>query len=241
MEPRNLPSHRMTPFQRRSGIACSLICDVIDFVPDSIYVVGCGAKAPEVAVFYDAWPDCLVVGFEPNPKNYNWIKDKFSKGELYQTAVGNRIGTATLYEKSKHPDGSSLYKFDDPSIQETTTSYEVPISTLDALVPKGPPTEHTLLWLDCEGAELDVLKGAEKFMEKVSVINYESTARPYSKSWDSQKEVHDYLMARGWKRQWLAAQRISRGQTDAFLVRPHLFRPEYTCCPCQIDGSCENK
>lgn len=221
---------------RRSGIAVGLVADRLQWVPDTIYQVGVGLLGKEIEVFQEAWPKCKLIGFEANPNSVESVRDEYP-GELHAVAVGDYEGTVTLHVKPRHADGSSIRSFRDDIDHY---DLEVPISTLDLLVPDGPPTTKTMLWIDCEGAENAVLRGAANFLRKVELVNVEMTAKPYGEDWSSHLEVHNQLIDEGFRRQWIHTQRITSGQVDVIYVRPNIFQASFCCCPCELgEQSCE--
>lgn len=219
---------------RRSGIALGLIADHIGWVPEYIYQVGVGIHCQELEVFVEAWPKVVMTGYEAHPLVYEAVKDRYP-GTIHNLGISKRPGIATLYSKKRHKDGSSLYKFhDDIDVEE----FKVKVDTLDNQVPEGPKSNRTLLWLDCEGSELDALKGAENFIKRVEVVNVELTSNPVSNEWPSQVSIDIWLRDRGFRRQWIHTQRSALGQCDVIYVRPYLFKSEYCCCPCEIGSYC---
>lgn len=213
---------------RRSGIAVVLIADHIQWKPDFIIQVGVGTTQQEMDVMKIAWPEMKAIGFEAHPRICEAMKDKFP-GELVEVAIGSSEGTATLYYRKNHKDGSSLCvpNFDCHSMTVKTT-------TLDNAMKGRTVGEHNLLWIDCEGTELEVLKGGEATVEKAEVVNIEMTSKPVGKGWATPVQIHDWLNDHGFFRQWIHTQRSACGQVDGIYVRRHLFRPEYCCCPCAI-------
>jgi hypothetical protein len=204
---------------RRSGVAVGLVVEQLGWRADYVYQVGVGQEHQEVDVLLAEWPGVKFVGCDPmDCKDY--------PGEFHCVAVSDRPGSATLYVRKHHKDGSSFY----PAEGIACDKRLVPANTLDGLFPK-PQGNHILLWLDCEGVELRVLQGAESFCCCVEVVNVEITANPVNEEWCSPASVHHWLTEHGFVRQWIHTQRISSGQFDAIYVRPHLFKRRFCCDP----------
>lgn len=210
---------------RRSGVAVGLIAELLDWRADSVYQVGVGYHHEEVDILIAEWPGVRFFGCEPHPGIVKGIQEKYP-GELFQVAISDQVGCLPLHTKRTHADGASLYE-----IPEKTTVIRVPVETLDHLFP-SPIGERILLWLDCEGSELQAIQGGWNFLQRVQVVNVEITTNPRP-GWSRPIDVHRILVNRGFKRQWIHTQRACRSinQYDAIYVQPKLFRPEYCCDP----------
>ena len=174
---------------------------------------------------------------EPHPHIAKGLHGNYP-GPLHVYAIGNRKGQATLQCRPNHKDGASLYPFHTKP-DENLLSYTVECRALDDLFPDPSKYgDERLLWIDCEGSEMEVLKGGESFIETTDVVNIEMTTKPTGDGWGTPVEIHRWLKEHGFCRQWVHTQRSSAGQVDAIYVRPRLFKPEYCCCPCEIEDHC---
>ena len=187
-----------------------------------VYQVGVGGYHQEIDVLREAWPDVRFVGFDPiRPDTYD--------GEFIQTAIGRTNGEASFYVKRRHQDGSSLFPL---GADDTRRVQSVPIVTLDELLLFSCPIgEHVLLWLDCEGSELDALVGGERFIRYVEMVNVELSAAPRLAGMADPLSVYRWLAERGFYMIWCHTMRIPDGQWDAIFVRQELFSPECCCYP----------
>ena len=208
-------------------MAVGLVAEMLNWRADVVVQAGVGQRHQEVDVLTEEWPGVQFIGFEPHPldpKEYN--------GELKQIALGSEVGHKTLHVKKRHKDGASLHQFN-PDV--TTKGIPVDVTTLDLFIKQINKNlligKRLLLWLDCEGSELDVLWGAKEFIEYVDVVNIEMTAKPPGQSWSDPLAVHYWLVKYGFIRQWIHTQNIASGQFDAIYVRPYLFKSEYCCDP----------
>ena len=218
---------------RRSGVAIVTVVEWLDWRPDTVYQVGVGQFHQEVDVMAECWPGVAFFGCEPNPSIVNKTIDY--PGQLLSCAVGDHDGTATLWWTRKHKDGGSLYPFD----SNEHTDVEVDLHTLDSLYLDGVQAAgRVLLWLDCEGSELAVLQGGERFMEHVDAVNVEMTSQaPWiegKRIGQAMVDVHRWLIEHGFWRQWVHTQR-NRGQHDAIYVRSEIFQVRCCCSPTEIE------
>jgi len=218
---------------RRSGVALYNVANLLGWTPTVIFQVGIGRYCKEVDVFREAWPEAELIGFEPHPEIVYQMQNY--PGLLVRKALGRRKGQARLFWDPAHLDGASVCG--DPS-NDRLEEADVEIDTLDnyhAKVAWKRAGDRVLLWLDCEGSELDVLIGGEKFMPCVDVVNVELTGNPPRPGWPEPVVVNRWLLDHSFVLQYVHTQRASAGQVDAIYVRPELFKPEYCCCPLMVE------
>ncbi len=211
---------------RRSGIGVTQVGNAIGWKADTVYHVGVGQYHEELDVMQEKWDGVRLIGFEPHPGLAKKLKEEYP-GEFYWTALGDKPGMGTLHVKKKHKDGSSLYPHFQTRVDETYDKIEVPITTLDLLF-RHAGGGHVLLWLDCEGNELNVLKGGENFIQYIEMVNVETTAKAPGTGWCSAEDVDNWLVAHGFFRQWTHTLRCHIGQCDVVYVRDYMFNPD--CC-----------
>jgi len=221
----------MSKLLRRSGNAVAQTCICIDWRPDIIWQIGVGVHHQEVDCLLETWEDIRIVGFEPHPKTYRDIKNKYP-GELLNLAVGKYTGEATLYSKPRHKDGSSTRKHSNPDnnlhpIQVNQIILDCHyIKSLSNRLGQG----RSLLWLDCEGSELDVLQSGERFLEGIQAVNIEMTGPSSGDDWATPIQLHTWFVGRGFYLQMIHTNRIMAGQYDALYVRKEIFSPDFTNC-----------
>lgn len=211
---------------RRSGVAVGLVAELLGWKPDWICQVGVGLYHQEIDVFVEEWklgPEAIV-GFEANPVVFKRIIESYP-GTLINFAISDKPGMSALSAHPRHKDGSTLKGLDGGSVVGM-----VDCVTLDDMFSsRTNDLGNCLLWLDCEGSELDVLRGAKDFIGNVRAINVEMTSKPNGDGWADPVDVHAFLESLGFWLQWIHTQRVTAGQYDAIYVRGELFKPEYCC------------
>lgn len=214
---------------RRSGLACGLVADLLKWRADLLIQVGVGPfwQKEEADVFSKVWAGIKIIGFEPIPHvASNAVKDGYP-GEMRAKALSDTVGTREFYYSKHHVGGGSLFR-----AKADWEKIEVEVGTLDSeLMPMENWTNKILLWLDCEGAELSVLKGGERFIERVDMVNVEMTELPPALGWCSPHDVHAWLVEKGFKRQHVHTHRLTAGQYDGIYVRRCLYDQRYSCDP----------
>lgn len=211
---------------RRSGVAVGLVAELLGWKPDWICQVGVGLYHKEIDVFVEEWKlgSESIVGFEANPAVFKRVMGSYP-GTLVGMAVSGKPGMSALRAHPRHKDGSTLKGLDGGNVVSM-----VDCITLDEMFsPMTQDLKNCLLWLDCEGSELDVLRGAKDFIGNVNAINVEMTSKPNGDGWADPVDVHVFLEPLGFWLQWVHTQRVTAGQYDAIYVRGELFKPEYCC------------
>lgn len=228
--------------KRRSGKAVAEYCELIGWRPDWVFHVGIGLNHEETDVFQEQWPDCKFAGCEPHPqivetlqKLQRWKVEGKRYGEasvypgmIIPYAVGSKKGTAVLHTKSKHKDGSSLFLHSNRNPKNKYGEVEVNTVPLDGIT--GPFGSDMLLWSDCEGSELNALKGGERFLRSVGMVNVEMSCRPLGDGWCRPLDVHQLLHRAGFAQAWCHTNRIHAGQFDSIYVRREMLKPELCMC-----------
>jgi len=164
----------VSKIRRRSGNAVTEYCKLVEFNPELVCLVGVGLNHEEITCLREEWPDIELYGFEPHPLTFRSIRYTFP-GILYQKAISNTEGTATLYSKPRHKDGASLYQKKIEKDRLQCKEFEVKTTTLDIAFSSsfyasyaGVKSRNGLLWLDCEGSENLSIKGGKEFVVSAS-------------------------------------------------------------------------
>ena len=138
----------------------------LGFLPGTVVDVGVAHGTPPL---YAAFPDAYFFLFEPVTDFEPNIKSVLTKirGEYQMCALGATSGTATIFV-SDAPVGSSLMHrgidAGDPHLRKIT------IRTLDEIFTGKNPLGPILLKTDCQGGDLDVIRGGTEFIQKCEVI-----------------------------------------------------------------------
>jgi 2-O-methyltransferase len=153
-----------------------------------IVVVG-AYDGSEVNVMEKSYPNARFTMFEPSPKNFPLLQKAFEgskKVKCIRKACGEQLGEMSFYELPMEGNGS-LLRPDPEEWQRFTkwheskvTEHKVEVTTLDHEVPSSDPVD--LLWVDVQGAELQVLAGAREILSSTRAVFLEVALAksPYS-------------------------------------------------------------
>jgi FkbM family methyltransferase len=148
-----------------------------------------GAHRGDIALHIDTLlsPD-VIHAFEPNPEVFGKLQDAVSKAKakmiLNNVGVGSENSMQTFYDLNQT--GSSSFLTLNPSSPYTqgiglveTSSYDVPVITLDSYCANMGVTSVDYLKIDVQGYEFNVLQGCNNLLSSgsIKVIQFELLVR----------------------------------------------------------------
>jgi FkbM family methyltransferase len=223
---------------------------VIKFLPNNPVILEAGAcDAEDTLKFKDIWSKSIIYCFEPNPdlfeiatRNIEKPPSTFSKSKnnsdihLSPLALADYVGEKSFYMSSTMPAASSFYV-------DNTANLEIPQTVLDSLKIKREEFSSykdkaitvqcttidiwkkekiDFIWLDTEGAELIILKGAVNTLPEVKVIYVEFNFQEFRKDMAQFEEVYDFLVSHNFKL-YVIWQAHENWQANGVFVRKDLY------------------
>lgn len=141
-------------------LAESYFVDRVAFEEGDI-VIDCGANVGDLQIWFkDQGLSIEYVGFEPSPEEFECLKENVRPGRAVNKGLWSEAGSMKFYVASGRADSSLIEPVAFDGVIEVQTV------TLDSLV--SEPVK--LLKLEAEGAEIEVLRGAEAALEKIEYI-----------------------------------------------------------------------
>jgi len=180
-----------------------------------------------------AYPDASVVCFEPNPDTFAQVAQNSARSvdgsmRALPYALCDRDGPATFFKidpvatKTTWPDGnpgaSSMYvaSGDYPFEEYVQVPVQVEGRRASSLIEDGFAVPD-LVWMDVQGAEMEVLKGFDRHVGLVTAIYVELSLQEMYTGQALAPEVIALLSRSGHK--WHSVTRTGTWQFDALFLR----------------------
>ena len=145
------------------------------------WVIVGGYLGNEVPTILNRYPNSQVDIFECSPKYVGALVKRFGTNprvNVHQTAISDKEETIEFFETNIKGSGS-LLKVGELSKEsygmQQTESHSVQATTLDSVF---SDKEIDVLQIDVQGAEMQVLRGAEKTLAKTKAVFCEVSIRP---------------------------------------------------------------
>ena len=131
---------------------------------DSVCIdVGC-YRGEILQAMMTAAPDAYHIAFEPVPDQFAFLKENFSEhADIYPYALGNENKETIFHHVVSNPTYSGLQQRKYKG-EEEIKEIRVQVRKLDEVISHDIPI--TLLKIDVEGGEFDVLKGSSALIQK---------------------------------------------------------------------------
>jgi FkbM family methyltransferase len=159
------------------------------------------------------FPKAVIHAFEPNPETFNLCKqtrenlpqDVKNRIFVHQVALSDKIGSVDFYVLDKSKTNSSnegiaslspLKKEMDGSLlgdKWVQKKISVQSDTLDNWSNLNRVNFVDLIWMDVQGAELNVLKGSIETLKDVKAICTEAGLIPYYENHCLKNDLDDFL------------------------------------------------
>lgn len=149
-------------------------------------------------------PSLFVIGFEPLLENVSRIQDRSSslgsdissRFLLVPCALGERRKTARIFVT----EDTGLASFLSPKTYEVSEQREVLVERLDEifqLIPPGRFKRVDHLKTDCQGTDLDVLRGSIGILGSVALVTSEAESRHYVNPDNREQDIDQLLSENG--------------------------------------------
>jgi 2-O-methyltransferase len=173
--------------------------------------------------------DATVYTFEPVKANFEICEQNLSaqpqsvqdRVKLQRIALNNTTGPMTFWEldemaaakRGKLNRGiGSKYQIMNPDMWPWEHNAQRPVTVvgyrLDDWCKENNVERVDAIWMDAQGAELDILQGAGSVLDTVQFIITEAGLKPYYHGHTMKTDMDQYLLERGFV-EWVPARRIA--------------------------------
>ena len=137
-----------------------------------------------------------ILSFEPEPENCHWFKESiklnnYSTIQLFDIALSDSNGQAQLYLGEK----SGWHSLVSAQGSTDNSFIEVKKRTLDSVLSENDINRVDMIKIDVEGAEMEVLAGAEKTLSENTDLVLLLDLHPHMGV--DVKAVYDFLISKG--------------------------------------------
>ncbi len=170
-------------------------------------IIDVGANIGDVSAALDfLFHPSLIIAIEPNPNVIPHLLNRFKEKknvEIIDKALSSYTGKTNFY-KHEFTAASSIYKIENDylkklGLSEANTSTEVDSITLDEVLSQQNISSIDLLKLDCQGSELEILKGGEKSLSFIKIIHTEVLFKPMYENAPAFWNIHEFLINKGFE------------------------------------------
>jgi FkbM family methyltransferase len=165
--------------------------------------VGLSYSAPNAVSWIREDSNLLVFGFEPLPESCTrlrqWLSEQpdsvslLSQLVIVPVALGREAGSATLHITANDTASSSLLTPKNMGQQGTIEVQVFTIFNLLKALPKESVTHIDYLKLDCQGMDLEIVKGAGGELERIALVTAEAEDDQYHNSSNSLRELVKFM------------------------------------------------
>lgn len=172
-------------------------------------------------------PNLAVIGVEPIPSNLDSVREIVGKSTgfssrlfLLPVALADQPGVREFFVTKGDKGSSSLYE---PLQHEWEEKISVRTFTLSQVIELVDPSRFAridYLKTDCQGSDLDIVRGAGEAIQRIAVVTVEAENLAYAGTSNSEEDINSFFASVGFKR--LNPRSRARRAMGAFF-RPFQF------------------
>jgi len=187
---------RYSVVERLEGLAYVYSLDTVD-VADGDVVVDVGANIGEIGMYFRLLRNTKIkyYALEPVAKEAICCRLNNPGAKVLQQALWKEDGRVRFYKSVSYNDDSSIFE---PGKYDSVR--EIPVVTLDTFCREhGCIGRIKILKVETEGAEPEVLEGAERILDRIEYVAADLGPERGPKQEATLPAVVDFLYARGFK------------------------------------------
>lgn len=169
----------------------------LKFAPKSVIDVGVAFGTPDL---YTSLPDSDFYLVEPNPNAIPYLKSiqrKLANCKIFNVAAGASEGTIPFYVHDDVSGSSPLRQTEGSFLDGQEIS--VPVQPLESLVSISSEARPSLLKIDTQGYELEVLAGAVNLLSSIDILIIECSFHAFRHSGAEIDDIFAFMKRQGFK------------------------------------------
>ena len=177
-----------------------ILTNLKEFVDDVDTIIDVGANSGQFTKASNHFfPTATIYSFEPLRDLYEKNKKSFHKVkeiQVYNLAFGNEEGHINFYQNG-YGHISSALEISKENVfypKDSIIKIEVPITKIDLFFRDKKLTNKTILKIDVQGFELEVLKGSIETLKNINFIIIEANLQKLYNNQPTFSMVHDFLI-----------------------------------------------
>lgn len=213
----------------RFGVAASVEHRTVTFEHEVVTVLDAGAHSGQFAIFaLDRFPNAALHCFEPLPdarQTLSRVLADVTRVKIHGVALGSERGQAELHV-AQDDDASSLLRFrrgHSEVVGPEVARVRVNVARLDQLLARASISRPSLLKIDVQGFELEVLRGAEDLLVEIDEILVECSFGEFYEGQALADDVVSFLREKDFRFRGVFSLRRDRSgrclQGDFLFVR----------------------
>jgi len=171
------------------------------FLPEAPLILEAGAHYGEDTLgFLRIWPDAEVFAFEPYAEYFFQLEKAVSTApsvHAYPFGLYSETGFYEFHVSAKWDGASSLFESNSEAIDYADEKTTVLCKNLDEWAEEEGVERIDYMWLDMEGAELEMLRAAPRILSRVTAISTEVNFQKFRKGTAQFQEMLDFLESAG--------------------------------------------
>jgi FkbM family methyltransferase len=211
--------------RRAQILADAYFLPLIPFAPGDV-VVDCGANVGELKLcFLEMGVPVEYIGIEPAPLEYECLRENVAPSRTLNVALWDSDGELEFFLSSQMADSSLI---EPPQYDQII---KVPARRLDGLLPNQ---RIKLLKVEAEGAEPEVLAGAENILAQIEYISADVGFERGKAQTNTMGPVTNYLLARGFELLDVGQHRLIALYRNVTLARSSSTRSPFEAPDCPL-------
>lgn len=194
---------------------------------DPVIVEAGGHHGEDTCRMKSVWPESTIYTFEPNPNSFEILRKRItglSQVVCFPLGLYDISGTHVFYKCNLDDGASSFLESTEKrkSFYRDQPPIEINCVALDDWAEENNVEYVDFIWLDVEGVELNVFKGAREILKNLKAVYLEVNFQEFRKEMVQYKDVKDLLEKSGFCQIYITPGISLDIQANALFVKKEI-------------------